>query len=162
EIPLHDLQVQESTANAAPTDLRVFRTLGPSTLHVGDSWALQAQAAGGQGNVHFKWTATSGSLSVGEGESVTWTATEPVGLAEIGVAAVDAGGNSLTGGLGGAVPFSQAAGIVEDVRDSVGYYCSLVLDGSNQPLIAYADITHPSLKFARYNGTSWTIDLVEG
>lgn len=42
-----------------------------------------------------------------------------------------------------------------DAGDDVGQYASLALDKSQQPRIAYYDVTHRALKYARANGRTW-------
>ncbi len=166
-IPLHDMEFIQSEQNLSPVDLSVTRISGPSSLSLGASWELQARASDPEGSpVHYRWSATSGSLSTEEGSQVEWTATESVGRAEVIIEAIDRMGNITRAAFAVSVPYNlpgaAPAGPVEDIRDAVGYNCSLDIDGNDQPHIAYRNGTHPSLKYATYDGGQWIIETIEG
>jgi hypothetical protein len=46
--------------------------------------------------------------------------------------------------------------------DDVGLWTSIAVGGDGNPAIAYFDRTHDALKFAQFDGTSWTTQTVEG
>ncbi len=48
-----------------------------------------------------------------------------------------------------------------DPGDDVGMWTSIVLDSSGNPEVAYYDATHRALKFASYDGSSWSMHTVE-
>jgi len=163
EIPLHNLELEESGLNQAPVDLRVTRLSGPATLAPGVTWELAVEASDPEGDeVSFAWSTTSGKLSRSQGARTFFTATEPIGRAEIAVEAVDEHGNLVRGSFGVGVPYDLPAGVVMDVRDDVGYYCSLAIDSSDNPHIAFHDYTHPSLLYAKHDGVEWQIETIEG
>ena len=166
-IPLHDMEFVQSEQNLSPVDLSVTRISGPSSLSLGASWELVARASDPEGSpVHYRWSATSGTLSAEEGAQVEWTATESVGRAEVIIEAIDRMGNITRAAFAVSVPYNlpgaAPAGPVEDIRDAVGYNCSLGIDGNDQPHIAYLNGTHPSLKYATYDGGQWIIETIEG
>jgi hypothetical protein len=162
-IPLHGLEQVQSELDLAPSGLRVVRVSGPTSLQVGSTWELKAQASDPEGSdVTFHWKATSGKLSRSEGQRTFFTATEPVGRAEIEIEAVDRAGNLVRGAFGVAVPYDLPSGAVMDVRDSVGYYCSLEIDTNDNPHIAFHNTTHPSLHYAFHDGNQWEIETIEG
>jgi hypothetical protein len=45
--------------------------------------------------------------------------------------------------------------------DDVGIWTSLAIGADDNPAVAYFDRTHQALKFAQYNGTSWTVQMVD-
>jgi Carboxypeptidase regulatory-like domain len=49
-----------------------------------------------------------------------------------------------------------------DSSGEVGWYCSLAIDSSNVPHIAYYHRTNYDLKYAKWNGTSWETEIVDG
>jgi len=48
---------------------------------------------------------------------------------------------------------------VVDSSSQVGYYASLALDSDNNPHISYQDRANYELKYARYDGSSWHIEV---
>lgn len=48
-----------------------------------------------------------------------------------------------------------------DPGDDVGMWSSLALDANGHPHVAYYDYTHKGLKLASFDGTSWTVSVVE-
>jgi len=163
EIPLHDHEALQTENDLAPTGLKVFRASGPSRLSVGAAWTLRAAARDPEGGaVRYRWLATSGALSAVQGQTTVWTATETIGRAEIQIEALDPAGNTARAAFAVAVPPPAPAGPVEDIRDDVGYHCSLGFDTNDNPHIAYYDSTHPSLKYAEWTGTEWQIETIEG
>jgi hypothetical protein len=44
----------------------------------------------------------------------------------------------------------------------VGKYASLGLDSANQPHIGYHDSTNGDVKYAHWDGTSWSVEIVDG
>ncbi|MBW1806939.1 MAG: hypothetical protein JRJ19_00640 [Deltaproteobacteria bacterium] len=162
-IPLHGLEQVQSDLDLAPSGLRVLRISGPTSLQVGSTWELKALASDPEGSdVTFHWKATSGKLSRSEGQRTFFTATEPVGRAEIEIEAVDPAGNLVRGAFGVAVPYDLPSGAVMDIRDSVGYHCSLEIDTNDNPHIAFHNTTHPSLHYAFHDGNQWEIETIEG
>jgi hypothetical protein len=45
--------------------------------------------------------------------------------------------------------------------DDVGLWTSIALGADGNPAVAYYDRTHKALKFAQYNGTSWSVQQVD-
>jgi len=43
----------------------------------------------------------------------------------------------------------------------MGYSCSLALDSSNNPCIAYYDELKYDLKYAKYSGSAWASQIVD-
>ena len=159
-IPLHESSTQ---GDGAPTALTVTRLDGPDGPTIGDTWTLMAQASDpSDGPVVYGWKVTSGRLSSDTGAKVTWTATEATGRVEFGVSATGAGGASTTASLAARVTAQAASGPIVDDYDTIGYFCSVALDGDDNPHITFRDDTHPSLYYARWTGDSWDVELVEG
>ncbi len=46
--------------------------------------------------------------------------------------------------------------------DDVGLFTSLATDASGEPMVAYFDATHGTLKFARFDGSHWAVHSVTG
>lgn len=59
---------------------------------------------------------------------------------------------------------AQAVWDIETVDSTgdTGWYCSLALDASNRPHIAYYYRTGNDLKYAYWNGTAWELSVVDG
>ena len=59
------------------------------------------------------------------------------------------------------MPNSKVRGGVANKGDNVGTYTAVAADMNRQPVVAYHDETHGSLKFAWYDGQSWHIHVVD-
>jgi hypothetical protein len=163
QVPLHDAETISSGHGAAPVDLKVYRIDGPAVIGLGDAWTLRAEARDPEGQpLTFRWSASAGTLSQVSGAETVWIATEEVGGAEIGVQAIDPAGNAVGADFRVNVSATAPISPVEDVYDNVGYYCSLAIDSSNNPRITYYDQTHPSLRYAAWDGSQWKFETVEG
>jgi hypothetical protein len=46
--------------------------------------------------------------------------------------------------------------------DDVGLFTSMAVDASGEPVVAYFDATHGTLKYARFDGASWAVHSVTG
>ncbi|HJZ84342.1 MAG TPA: hypothetical protein VKN99_04185, partial [Polyangia bacterium] len=59
------------------------------------------------------------------------------------------------------LPQSNVRGGIRAAGDDVGRYTSIAIGPSQQPLIAYYDVTHGALKLAQTDGTTWTLQTVD-
>jgi len=57
-------------------------------------------------------------------------------------------------------PTSWNISVVDSTGD-VGWYASVALDSSNRPHISYQDYTNGNLKYAKWTGTTWSIETVD-
>ena len=48
-----------------------------------------------------------------------------------------------------------------DSTDNVGQFTSLAFGPDGQPAISYYDVTIRDLKFARFNGSTWTLTALD-
>ncbi len=59
------------------------------------------------------------------------------------------------------VPTSEIRNGIRTKGTNVGRFTSIGTNTEGHPVIAYYDVTHGALKLARYDGTSWTIMVVD-
>jgi hypothetical protein len=111
----------------------------------------------------IRWRASGGDLEP-DGRFVTWRLPDSAdawlevvvegGDGEEATARFDFGLTFLSNDARGALPHPNETAVV-------GASCDLAIDASGTPHVVYWDETHPSIWYARWDGT-WHVELIEG
>ncbi len=124
----------------------------------------------------LRWSASAGTLNTSE-RSVSWKL-PPAGVAKLTAVVRDPLGVEQTlswdfqivdsdDELGRAREALQAAPapVVSGSpgpSGTTGSFCDLAYDATNKLHLAFSDDTHPGLWYGVWNGTTWTVEFVEG
>ncbi len=123
-----------------------------------------------------RWSATAGALEA-RGSRATWTLPE-AGDATLTLTLSMRDGREVSAPFGFRVqPRLRSSGVASaaeallatpmpvldgGVAEITGGACDLQYDGAGNAHIAFTSSTHPGLYYGRWNGTAWTVELVDG
>lgn len=109
-----------------------------------------------------RWSVSDGAVTP-DAERVSWTL-PPAGQAVLSVSVETQSGKTAEGTFTfNVVAASLAAGIaIDSGPDVTGGACELAFDNSGRGHVLYRNDTHRSLWYARWDGTTWTREQVDG
>ncbi|NMO13368.1 hypothetical protein HPC49_08485 [Pyxidicoccus fallax] len=109
-----------------------------------------------------RWSVSAG-LVTPDSERVSWTL-PPAGQAVLSVSVETQSGKTAEGAFTfNVVAASLAAGIaIDSGPDVTGSACELAFDNAGRGHLLYLNDTHRSLWYARWDGTTWTREQVDG
>ncbi|MBS2025685.1 MAG: PKD domain-containing protein [Deltaproteobacteria bacterium] len=157
-----DLTVQASQVNLPP----VARLSGPATADAGASVSLDGSASSDPDG-----TIVSYAFDFGDGSPVQ-TGTTSTAAHSYGAPATPTVTLTVTDNQGATgtatlhltiVKPAQIPVVADDTGETLGHTCSIALDASDVPQVAYRDLTHTSVRWARQTGlTTWERESVDG
>ncbi len=146
------------------------KTEGPYLAHELESFALDADEGAAS---QLVWSASAGELSA-SGARFSWRLPGE-GTARVTLSYRDAAGAARERSWDfdvvtperNAEQASQAllaapVVLLDGGTATTGSFCTLEYDGASNVHLAYREDDHPSLYYGKWNGSAWTIELVDG
>lgn len=115
-----------------------------------------------------EWTSSAGATWT-DGEVVQWTL-PPLSAASLTARVTTTDGRTIEGTFDLPIEWDEddafavaagAVGQVDPTPDDLGS-CSMDIDGSDTPHVAYWNETHAQLWYGWFDGTTWQLELVDG